>query len=81
VAFVADLKALSDQQQSQIVAKDLEREVQLTGAKPCVLSAACHEYQFVFLSISGDAEFVNFVEKLSDVAIPASRLPVVRFVP
>ena len=41
VAFVADLKAHSDQQQNQIVAKDLKREVQLTGAKHEFRGAAC----------------------------------------
>jgi hypothetical protein len=101
VAFVADLKALSDQQHSQIVAKDLKREVHLTGAKHEFQSPTCQEYHFelatrwqtahgtlldngtvcISESISDDAEFATLLKKLSDVAIPASLLPVVPFVP
>ena len=46
VAFVADLKALSEQQLSQIVVKDLRREVRSTGAKGEFQGAACQEYNF-----------------------------------
>jgi hypothetical protein len=45
-AFVAELKALSEQLQSQIVIKDLKREVRSTGAKGEFQGAVCQEYNF-----------------------------------